>query len=421
MPFHLGEIISKRILMNYSMTPNEFNKIMINHLMKSSLNHYVSLFKDYLIYDEMEEFLNRFYKKEEIKPRLLLITDYYSHSSRLFPNYSKLNEGKYIYKNIEKKQRVIDIIEGNGIKKFKKNENIIIFNSDIYNSILDENRNDKSKMKDLFGSNIFTNKNNNDSFNSIINFTKSLTELVENKTIQKEKKKSSLKNISYSQNKTDMTSTMTNTRETNRKDNKIYMKIKVNFNVKKLIKQNINLINKLNNFKLSDKILQNKEKPYKLNEINNPKSTRIISKTKSKNEKNMTKLNQSDGKNIFKNLKKKIIFPVKHSYLQSMPNRISTYSKLKKKFKKFELKDIKDIINKSSKQKYNFSKEILKITIPNKLNKTNIPECIKIKSFFPYKNLKTYRNSEINKKRKNDYNSNYYSEKQNRKCKSKIT
>ena len=189
MPFHLGEIISKRILMNYSMTPNEFNKIMINHLMKSSLNHYVSLFKDYLIYDEMAEFLNRFYNKEEIKPRLLLITDYYLHSSRLFPNYSKLNEGKYIYKNIEKKQRVIDIIEGNGIKKFKKNENIIIFNSDIYNSILDENRNDKSKMKDLFGSNIFTNKNNNDSFNSIINFTKSLTELVENKTIQKEKKK----------------------------------------------------------------------------------------------------------------------------------------------------------------------------------------------------------------------------------------
>ena len=418
---NLYKVISKTLLMNHSKNPNEYNTIIINHLINNSSNHLVSLFKDYLIYDEMSEFLNRFYNKEEINQRLILITDYYAHSSRLYPNYSRLNEGKYIYKNIEKKQRVIDIIEGNGIKKFKKNENIIIFNSDIYNSILDENRNDKSKMKDLFGSNIFTNKNNNDSFNSIINFTKSLTELVENKTIQKEKKKSSLKNISYSQNKTDMTSTMTNTRETNRKDNKIYMKIKVNFNVKKLIKQNINLINKLNNFKLSDKILQNKEKPYKLNEINNPKSTRIISKTKSKNEKNMTKLNQSDGKNIFKNLKKKIIFPLKHSYLQSMPNRISTYSKLKKKFKKFELKDIKDIINKSSKQKYNFSKEILKITIPNKLNKTNIPECIKIKSFFPYKNLKTYRNSEINKKRKNDYNSNYYSEKQNRKCKSKIT
>ena len=48
-------------------------------------NIWVSLFKDYLIYDEMAEFLNRFYNKEEIKQRLLLITDYYSHSSRLFP------------------------------------------------------------------------------------------------------------------------------------------------------------------------------------------------------------------------------------------------------------------------------------------------------------------------------------------------
>ncbi len=417
---NLHKVISKILLMNHSKNPNEYNTIIINHLINNSSNHLVSLFKDYLIYDEMAEFLNRFYNKEEINQRLILITDYYAHSSRLYPNYSRLKEGKYIYRNIEKKQRVIDIIEGNGNKKFKKNENIIIFDSDIYNSILDENRNDKSKMKDLFGSNIFTNKNNNDSFNSIINFTKSLTELVENKTIQKEKKKSSLKNISYSQNKTDMTSTMTNTRETNRKDNKIYMKIRVNFNVKKLIKQNINLINKLNNLRLCDKTLQSKEKSYKLNETNNPKSTRIVSKTKSKNEKNMKKLNQSDGKNIFKNLKKKIIFPLKHSYLQSMPNRISTYSKIKKKFKKFELKDIKDIINKSSKQKYNFSK-VLKITISNKLNKTNIPECIKIKTFFPYKNLKTYRNLETNKTRKNNYNSNFYSEKQKRKCKSKIT
>ncbi len=416
----LGNLISKILLKKYTTSINDYNKIMINHLLKSSQMHYISVFKDYLLYDDISEFLNRFYNKDEIMKRIFTITNYYANSSKLYPNYSPLNEGKYIYKNIEKKQRVIDIIEGNGIKKFKKNENIIIFDSDIYNSILDENRNDKSKMKDLFGSNIFTNKNNNDSFNSIINFTKSLTELVENKTIQKEKKKSSLKNISYSQNKTDMTSTMTNTRETNRKDNKIYMKIRVNFNVKKLIKQNINLINKLNNLRLCDKTLQSKEKSYKLNETNNPKSTRIVSKTKSKNEKNMKKLNQSDGKNIFKNLKKKIIFPLKHSYLQSMPNRISTYSKIKKKFKKFELKDIKDIINKSSKQKYNFSK-VLKITISNKLNKTNIPECIKIKTFFPYKNLKTYRNLETNKTRKNNYNSNFYSEKQKRKCKSKIT
>ena len=308
------------------------------------------------------------------------------------------------------------------IKDLKK-ENIIIFNSDIYNSILAENMNDRSKMKDLFGSNIFANKNNNDSFNSIINFTKSLTEIIENKkTI--ENQKVNLKNISYSHNKTEMASTMTNTREFNKKENKKNMKIKMNFNVTKLIKQNINLLNKLNNLKLSYKILQNKDKPYKLNEIHYPKSTRVISNTKlrTKNENIIVKLNQSDGKSLFKHsqMKKKIIFPLKHSYFRSMPNRIITYSKVKKNIKKFGLKDIKEIINKSSRQRNSFSKEIIKKTTSNKLNKTNPSEIIRTKSFFPYKNLKTQRNLEINNIIKINYNPTFHSEKQNRKCKTKI-
>ena len=414
---NLYKVISKTLLMNHSKNPNEYNTIIINHLINNSSNHLVSLFKDYLIYDEMSEFLNRFYNKEEINQRLILITDYYAHSSRLYPNYSRLNEGKYIYKNIEKKQRVIDLIEGK--------ENIIIFNSDIYNSILAENMNDRSKMKDLFGSNIFANKNNNDSFNSIINFTKCLTELIENKkTIKNQKEKLNLKNISYSHNKTEMASTMTNTREFNKKDNKKNMKIKVNFNVTKLIKQNINLLNKLNNLKLSYKILQNKDKSYKLNEINCPKSTRVISNTKlrSKNENNIIKLNKSDGKSLFKHsqMKKKIIFPLKHSYFRSMPIRIITYSKIKKNIKKFGLKDIKETINKSSRQRKSFSKEIIKKTTSNKLNKTNTSEIIRTKSFFPYKNLKTQRNLEINNIIKTNYNATFHSEKQNRKCKTKI-
>ena len=422
---NLYKVISKTLLMNHSKNPNEYNTIIINHLINNSSNHLVSLFKDYLIYDEMSEFLNRFYNKEEINQRLILITDYYAHSSRLYPNYSRLNEGKYIYKNIEKKQRVIDLIEGKENNRFKKKENIIIFNSDIYNSILAENMNDRSKMKDLFGSNIFANKNNNDSFNSIINFTKCLTEVIENKkTIKNQKEKLNLKNISYSHNKTEMASTMTNTREFNKKDNKKNMKIKVNFNVTKLIKQNINLLNKLNNLKLSYKILQNKDKSYKLNEINCPKSTRVISNTKlrSKNENNIVKLNKSDGKSLFKHsqMKKKIIFPLKHSYFRSMPIRIITYSKIKKNIKKFGLKDIKETINKSSRQRKSFSKEIIKKTTSNKLNKTNTSEIIRTKSFFPYKNLKTQRNLEINNIIKTNYNATFHSEKQNRKCKTKI-
>ena len=162
----LGNLISKILLKNYTTTINDYNKIMINHLLKNSQMHYISVFKDYLLYDDISEFLNRFYNKDEIMKRIFTITNYYANSSKLYPNYSPLNEGKYIYKNIERKQRIIDLIERNKYNlKRKKKENNIIFNSTIYNSILAENYNDRSKLKDLFGSNIFrNNEKDNDSF-----------------------------------------------------------------------------------------------------------------------------------------------------------------------------------------------------------------------------------------------------------------
>ena len=253
----LGNVISKILLKKYTTSINDYNKIMINHLLKSSQMHYISVFKDYLLYDDISEFLNRFYNKDEITKKIFTITKYYSNSYKLYPNYSPLNEGKYIYKNIERKQRIIDLIESKQyIMKRKKKDNYIIFNSTIYNSILAENYNDKSKLKDLFGSNIFrNNEKDNDSFLSIINFTKSLTEIIDNNNSQKDKEKYNVKNISYSNNKTDMT-TISNIKEINKKENKINLKKQSNSNVTKLIKQNINVSKTLNILKLNNKILQ---------------------------------------------------------------------------------------------------------------------------------------------------------------------
>ena len=55
-----------------------------------------------------------------------------------------------------------------------KNENLIIFNNDIYNSILAENINDRSKIKHLFGSYIFNSEKRNDSLNSFQNIPRPL-------------------------------------------------------------------------------------------------------------------------------------------------------------------------------------------------------------------------------------------------------
>ena len=59
----------------------------------------------------MTEFLKEFYNSIEIYPQLRTIYDYYESSSYLFPNYTAINEGKYIYRNIIKKQKLIDYLE----------------------------------------------------------------------------------------------------------------------------------------------------------------------------------------------------------------------------------------------------------------------------------------------------------------------
>ena len=422
----LGNLISKILLKNYTTTINDYNKIMINHLLKNSQMHYISVFKDYLLYDDISEFLNRFYNKDEIMKRIFTITNYYANSSKLYPNYSPLNEGKYIYKNIERKQRIIDLIERNKYNlKRKKKENNIIFNSTIYNSILAENYNDKSKLKDLFGSNIFkNNQKDNDSFISIVNFTKSLTEIIDNNNCNKDKEKYNLKNISYSNNKTDMT-TISNTKETNKKENKINLKKQSNSNVTKLIKQNINVSKKLNILKLNNKILQYnpnylniKEKP-----INNTSKQK---KEKSEN-KNKKIVNKTVGKNYLNNYKLKnlIKLPLKHSYLQSMPNKLLNFSNMKNKIKKFQLTDINKIPNKTSRNRNSFPKEILQQTISNTKNKSSLKnENDKFKIFFHNNILKTQRNIESGIKINKSLNKNktlFHSEKQNRKCKNKIS
>ena len=85
----------------------------------------VALFKDYLIYDDRScECLKQYYDEGESKDRLAKLTDFYNTYSEIFPSYSVLiqpmydektllfrnKEGvaKYMFKNIKRKQKMID-------------------------------------------------------------------------------------------------------------------------------------------------------------------------------------------------------------------------------------------------------------------------------------------------------------------------
>ena len=99
-----------------------YYKILANNLIYNDTCRIVARFKDYLIFDELAEFFSEYLPKENSLKKLKDLLDYYTESSFIFPNYTPLPESKYIYKNIIKKQRVIDEqenLEEIKIKKYK--------------------------------------------------------------------------------------------------------------------------------------------------------------------------------------------------------------------------------------------------------------------------------------------------------------
>lgn len=64
----------------------------------------MSVFKDYLIFDDVSEFLKRVYQTAESKKRLPKVIEFYETYSKVFPNYVNLPENKFMFKNIERKQ-----------------------------------------------------------------------------------------------------------------------------------------------------------------------------------------------------------------------------------------------------------------------------------------------------------------------------
>ena len=88
----------------------EFQNLkVINDLIYNEQAHIVSVFKDYLILDDINEFLKRFYERDsESSVRLPKLCDFYNKYSQVFPNFVSLPESKYMFRNIQRKQRLID-------------------------------------------------------------------------------------------------------------------------------------------------------------------------------------------------------------------------------------------------------------------------------------------------------------------------
>ena len=120
-----------KLFKKYTSGDFSYHKILANNLVFNDSCRIVARFKDYLILDDNTEFIRRFYFKDESHPRLNRILNFYETYSKIFPNYMILKESKYLYRNIRKKQKMIDAVneikreEEENRKRMKQNNNKI--------------------------------------------------------------------------------------------------------------------------------------------------------------------------------------------------------------------------------------------------------------------------------------------------------
>ena len=410
----LKKLIHQTFVEKYYHDKNFYNSKVIGDIINNESTHIVAEFKDYLIYGDDSEFFQKIYSTKECRKYLPKIFNYYESCSVIFPNYVILPESKYIYKNIQKKQKVIDLQQEQEEKKEKiknvlinekgtggKNNDYNLFNTKAMDSILGQtNTSNINKIFDINCDN--KNEKNENSVFMLNNIINELDNIEVKKVFQKKK-------INLIKKKCRIPSLNLN-------NTKGLMK---QFNMQKNEKEkdsNEKEKNKNNNYKKKTYLIINKQN-------NNIKHFHIKKKS-------LSKKNDIDKSNLI--LNKKII---KENFLTNENTNHKIYSKIPKSKLSIDLEGVKRHMkmksNLNNQEIYNqkgisFFNDILKKKISKRKNsKNNISmgksssnTRKKVNSFIPSqkqllrlinadKNIQK-RNS-IKKKKKNQNQKNYSS------------
>jgi len=204
-----NKLILKKLAKKYNRGIEFYRKKIITDIIDNETTHLVASFKEFLIFGDYSEFLQGYFQIREIKKFLPLIFDYYHSSTVIFPNYVILEEKKYIYKNIQKKQQIINIqqeqeeMENNKKNKEKNEEKLKIEDDDNIN--FDSDSTSKSNILTSHALNSILNQTNTSNniklfgLNKNSNTSEDLVKFIEK--INNEEKKISIKNKSSNKNK----------------------------------------------------------------------------------------------------------------------------------------------------------------------------------------------------------------------------
>ena len=151
---------------------------MINDILYNEKTRYVEAFKEYLIYEDYNEFLKRYYRTFELKIKLPKILIFYEKYSKIYANYTVIPESKYMYKNIKRKQKMIDQMQNIDInntdneEEEEENEDMsnTVFSSRVMNSIYNKTLSSLNR----------SNNNDGNSEQSINNFISKISNIENN-------------------------------------------------------------------------------------------------------------------------------------------------------------------------------------------------------------------------------------------------
>ena len=327
---------NKKLVIKYNILPNEYNLMKLDNFITAKYCHSLASFKEKLIFNYDEEFLNQFYDKKESIKKIPLFSEFYKSYLLFFcfPTLAELRLNDLIEDMVEKKAKAFynenfsEPKEKNSEKKIK----VVIFTNKIRQDISRRN-----SLTNLTKTTIKNNSVTNKSSVSLATIEKIFNELNYEKKLGNKSSKNNLKKIN------------SNSLNKGMKNSVIIQKLKKKIKTEEKTKDNTNVSNKIKN---KNNITQEGESSIKNKKVKNKISRNIQNKLLENKTStlNFQKLGsiQKNAHSILKLNTKNNFTKNMHTPLDNNQRTTTTNSKNKSNnilIEKYKIKDIKNKIN----------------------------------------------------------------------------
>ena len=131
---------NKKLVIKYNILPNEYNLMNIENFICAKYCHNLASFKEMLLFNYEEEFLNRFFPRKMSLKKIPLFAEFYKSYLKFFcfPTLAELNLNDLIEDIVEKKAKAFyneNYKEESEIDKSQKKINVVIFTNKIRKDI----------------------------------------------------------------------------------------------------------------------------------------------------------------------------------------------------------------------------------------------------------------------------------------------